>query len=284
MPTAARTIASVSLPWIDMPSGKQSKRRRAAQAPPPVGAKGQRRQASPRVLLGAAALVVVIVVGIVVGLTFAGGGDSSATSVPTRGSLTNALDGAADVQQQLKGIPQHGNVLGSPTAPATLVEYVDLQCPYCQQFETQAMPTVIDRYVRTGKAKIEMRPIAFIGPDSQVGREAVIAAGRQNKMFNFAQLLYINQGTENTGWLNDDMVSATAASIPGLDVPRLLDERDSAATAAAATAVDRQADRSQVRSTPTILVGKSGGTLRRVTLLSPGDVDSVAAALQSALQ
>ena len=198
-----------------MPSGKQSKRRRAAQVPPPpVRAKGTGRQASPRVLLGAAGLLVLIVVGVVVGLMFSGGGNSSATSVPTRGSLTNALDGAAEVQQQLKGIPQHGNVLGSPTAPATLVEYVDLQCPYCQQFETQAMPTVIDRYVRTGKAKIEMRPVAFIGPDSQVGRAALIAAGRQNKLFNFAQLLYINQGTENTGWLNDDMVTATAAEHP----------------------------------------------------------------------
>ena len=31
----------------------------------------------------------------------------------------------------------------------------------------------------------------------------MIAAGAQNKAFNFAQILYDNQGTENTGWLND---------------------------------------------------------------------------------
>ncbi|TMC25596.1 MAG: hypothetical protein E6J32_13330 [Chloroflexi bacterium] len=52
-------------------------------------------------------------------------------------------------------VPQPvGAVLG---APLTLVEYVDLQCPYCQQFETQAMPTLIARFVRTGTVKIEAR-------------------------------------------------------------------------------------------------------------------------------
>ncbi len=79
------------------------------------------------------------------------------------------------------------------------------------------------------------------------------------------------------------MVTATAASIPGLDVPRLLDERNSTRTDNDATAFDRLADRDQVKATPTILVGKSGQTPRQVTLLSPGDVDSIAAALDSAI-
>ena len=267
-----------------MASGKQSKRlrRAAAAAPPPVLVKGQRREASPRVLLGAAALLALIVVGVVLGLAFRGS-DSGATSVPARGSLTNALPGAADVVQQLKGIPQHGDVLGAPAAPATLIEYIDLQCPYCQQFETEAMPTLITRYVRTGKAKIVLRPIAFVGSDSQTGRAALIAAGRQNRLFDFAQLLYFNQGTENTGWLDDNMITAAAASIPGLDVPELLHERNSSATDKQAGSYDELANTDNVRSTPTILVGKSGQKLRQVTLDSPTDVQSVAAALDRAL-
>ncbi|MGZ8692852.1 MAG: DsbA family protein [Gaiellaceae bacterium] len=267
-----------------MPSGKQSKRlRRAAMtAPPPVRGKGRHRRASPRVLLIATAVVVLTAIGVTLGVVFTSG--SSKSSVPARGSLVNALPGAADVQRLLQGIPQRGNVLGSPSAPVTLVEYVDLQCPFCQQFETQAMPALIERYVRTGKVKIEARLIGFIGPDSQRGRAAAIAAGEQNRLFNLAEILYQNQGTENTGWLNDEMIVAAAASIPGLDVPRLLDGRNSAPIEAHAGAYDRQAAADNVRGTPTILVGKSAGTLRPVALTSATDSQSVASAINAALR
>ncbi len=70
---------------------------------------------------------------------------------------------------------------------------------------------------------MEVRPIAFIGQDSQRGRAALLAAGMQNKLFNFMQLMYNNQGPENTSWLNDDLITSAAASIPGVDVDQLLD-------------------------------------------------------------
>jgi protein-disulfide isomerase len=267
-----------------MASGKQSRRRRRAghAAPPPVQAKGRRRQASRRVRVGAAALLILIVVGVALGLAFDRGA-SSTTSVPARGSLANGVPGASEVDRLLKGISQHGNVLGSPTAPATLIEYVDLQCPYCQQFETQAMPTLFKNYVRTGKVKIELRPIAFIGPDSQTGRFASIAAGKQNKQFNFVQLVYLDQGAENTGWLNSGRITAVAASIPGLDVPRLLEQQGSAATEQQAGSFDQQAKADRITATPTLLVGRSGQTARPVTLTSPVDTHSVAAAINRAL-
>src|SRR5439155_4176238 len=110
--------------------------------------------------------------------------------------------------------PQHGNVLGQASAPATMIEYVDLQCPFCRQFETQEAPTLISRYARSGKLRIVLRPVAFIGPDSVRGRAAAIAAGDQNHLFDFAQILYDNQGTENTVWLDEGMVDQAAASIP----------------------------------------------------------------------
>jgi protein-disulfide isomerase len=235
------------------------------------------------VLAGAAVVIALIVVAVVLGFTFSRGGSPPVT-VPQRGSLVNALPGASQVQTLLKGIPQHGNVLGKSTAPATIVEYIDLQCPYCQQFETQAMPTLISRYVRPGKAKVVMRPIAFIGSDSQRGRLAAIAAGKQNKMFNFAELLYVNQGVENSGWLSDSIVTSAAASIPGLRVPQVLAGRNGATTKNQAGVFDRLSTKDAVNSTPTILVGRTGGTLRRVTLASPSDAQSVAAALNSVLR
>lgn len=61
---------------------------------------------------------------------------------------------------------------------------------------------------------MEARIIAFIGPNSSVGRKAGIAAGNQDKLFNYMQILFDNQGKENTGWLDDAMVQR-AAEFPG---------------------------------------------------------------------
>ena len=229
-------------------------------------------------LAAAAAIVVLLVVAVVAAVKLTGG--SSGANSPPAGV---ALPGAGDVQRLLKGIPQTGNVLGDPSAPVTLVEYVDLQCPYCQQFETQVMPNVIDRYVRTGKLKVELRVLAFIGPDSQRGQFAAIAAGEQGREFDFAQLLYANQAGENTGWLSDDMVKAAAASIPGMDVSKLLSDAGDASVDATAQRYVTQATADKVTGTPTLLVGASGGTLQTVTLQSPTDEQSLTDAIVAAL-
>jgi protein-disulfide isomerase len=260
-------------------SGKRAKGRRPAQA---VSRDRNRaapqRQASPRILFAAAVITALLAIGYVLAVKLTNG--SSDAKPPPAGVV---LPGAGDVQRLLKGIPQSGNVLGSPSAPVTLVEYLDLQCPYCQQFETQAMPTVINRYVRTGKLKVEARLLAFIGPDSQRGRAAAIAAAKQNGMFNFVQLLYDNQAGENSGWLSDDMVRSAAASIPGIDVAQLLADRGSAAGDDQARTYDSQATADGVSGTPTLFVGPTGSKLKLVTLHSPTDLQSLGDAIDAAL-
>jgi protein-disulfide isomerase len=263
-------------------SGKVSKRRRreARVPPPPVKRPGARRQASPKVLIGAGVALGLIILAVVLGFVLTGG--SSSDNTPARGSLANALPGAAEAQRLFAGIPQHGDVLGSPNAPVTVVEYVDLQCPFCQEFETQAMPKLLARYVRNGKVKIEARPIAFIGPDSERGRAGALAAAEQNRMFNYMQLLYLNQGTENTGWLDDAMANAAAASIPGLDVRAWSSARGSSAVTDQETQFDNQGNADNVTETPTVLVGKTGGKLQKASV-SLSNIDSLSAAIENAL-
>lgn len=260
-----------------MTSGKQARRQRQAQARPPVRSTGGGRKASPKVLLAAAAGIAGIAVAI--GLAVAFGGGSSSPSPTT----VSALPGSAAVIQLFKGIPQSGNLLGKPSAPVTMVEYIDLQCPVCRAFETETMPTIIDRYVRTGKVKVEARPIAFIGRDSVSGRLAAIAASKQNRLFDFAQLLYANQGPENSGWLDDTMITAAAKSIPGVDVPALLATRNSAGVAAAATGYDAQSKADKVGGTPALYIGKSGAKLAAFSPASAPDAATLSAELDRVL-
>lgn len=259
-------------------SGRQARRRRAAAPRPPAG---RRRQASPRVLLAAALVLLLVGAGIGLAVATSGGRSRSAGTTPAVGSLRDALPGAAAVHALFRGIPQRGEVLGRAGAPVTLVEYVDLQCPYCRAFATSVLPGLVSAYVRPGKLRIELRLLAFIGPDSERGRAAALAAGRQGRLFDLVELLYDNQGAENAGWLSEAMVERAAASIPGLDVPALLAARKD--VAAEERAVEAQAKADAVSSTPTVLVGRTGGRLREVALASPTDAAAVGAAIRAAL-
>jgi len=272
-----------------MPSGKKSKqaRRMAAAAPPPVQSKGsaRRRQASPRVLAAGAAALVLVVVGIVLGLVFAGGSNESGIpkGTPTVGSVATGLPGAADVEGLYKGIPQEGLYLGSPSAPAQMVMFIDLQCPFCQNYETTVMPTVIKNWVRTGKVRVKVEPWAFIGPDSTRGQHAMFAAAKQNKAWNFAEILYFNQKTENTGWLDDSMIAQAAASVPGLNVPQLFSDRNSGDVKSQASDVDAAAQANHVTGTPTVFVGKSGSKPKLVGASGTvPDLAQTVAAIQAA--
>jgi len=270
-----------------MASGKRSReaRRSAAAKPPPVQSRGgaRARQASPKVLGAVVGIVILIVLAVVLAVVLTGGKKASA-KVPPLGSLTNALPGAADVQALFKGIPQKNLVLGSPFAPVTMVEFIDLQCPICQEFETTVMPDIIPKYVRTGKVKIYVRPWSILGTDSTRGQAAMLAAGLQNKAFNFSQVIYDNQGTEQTGWLNDNMIVQAASSVPGLKVPQLLVQRNSAVVNKEAAAVATEANARQVSGTPTIFVGKTGQESTQVAMQNGGDEQTLVTALNAALQ
>ena len=234
-----------------MTSGKKARQQRHAP-PPPVRSTGVRR-ASPKVLLIAAAVILVVGAAAAAGIALTRG---SASSSP---SSTTTLPDSAAVLADFRGIPQQGTRLGSSKAPVELIEYIDLQCPICRDFETNVMPTIVRKYVRNGKVQVVARPIAFIGPESVSGRLAALAAAKQNHFFDFSQLVYANQGAENTGWLNDDFVSSAYASIPGLNAQAAADARASSTVSSDAQAFDRQATADKVAGTPSIYVGKRGG-------------------------
>jgi protein-disulfide isomerase len=243
------------------------------------------RAPSPRVLIGAAAVVAaLIVVGIV--LAVRGGSSETATteSSSTTATSAKALPQAAGVERLFAGIPQRGNQIGDPDAPAAMIEYVDIQCPYCAQFESEAMPPLIVKYVRTGKLFLELRPIASLGADSQRGRLAMIAAGLQGKFFQFTQLLYLNQGAENSGWVSDKLLRSAAASIDGVDVDQLVQDIDAQSVARQGADFDAQARAAAIAVTPTIYVGKNGGALRPVAPAFPGDDTTIARAIDAVLK
>jgi protein-disulfide isomerase len=182
----------------------------------------------------------------------------------------------------LEGIPQDGTALGHPDAPVTLVEYADLQCPYCAQWAIGAFPPLVRDYVRTGKLRIEFRGLAFIGPDSDKALRAALAAGRQNQLWNLVELLYANQGPENSGWASEDLIDRIANSVPGLDVERFDADRRLEALDTDMAKAQAQAQAGGVRGTPAFELGPAGSALKTLELTSLAP-DEFAAAIEGLL-
>jgi protein-disulfide isomerase len=269
-----------------MPSGKRARQQRqaaAAAAPPPVRSKGagrvRARQASPRALVIGGVVVLAIVIAVVLGVVLSGGSGSGGGGIvtssdmeglPATGSQSwaNALPGAAEANNLFKGIPQHGDVLGDPKAPVQMDMFIDVQCPVCQNYEVAYLPTVVKNDIRNGKVQLHLKPWAFLGPQSFTGRRGVIAAFNQNKGFEYAKVLYDNQGQEESGWLSGQTMATIAASVNGLNLAQWRDDVNSSASESTAKEVDALAKQRNVQGTPTIFVGCTGGKLQNVT--APG--------------
>lgn len=194
-------------------------------------------------VLVAAALVAASVVG------------ARGTKTPTAKSVFGD-----DTTALLAGIPQRGRVLGRPDAPVTLVEFADLQCPYCARWSQLTFGEIVDDYVRTGKVRIVFGGLSFIGPDSEEALRFAYAAGRQNRLWNAVHLLYANQGTENSGWVDDELLTGIGAAIPGFRTSQALSERSSPPVERDIAGSQALAERSGVKGTPTFAGGRTGGS------------------------
>jgi len=187
---------------------------------------------------------------------------------PTPTTRVPKAPGATSTAALFRGIPQQLNQLGNPNAKVTMIEFADPQCPYCRQFALDALPAIVRDYVRTGKLKLIQFGIQIIGPNSEQGLRAIYAAGLQGKLWQFADLLYKSQGTENSGWITDDLLRRIGDSIPGFDTNRMFDDLHSSEVDAALAATEQQASSARVRSTPRFFAGRTGGTLQQVAISS----------------
>ena len=159
----------------------------------------------------------------------------------------------------LRAIAQDGIALGNADAPVTLVEYADLQCPYCAQWSRDAFPTIVDEYVRTGKVRVVFRGLSFLGPDSEKALRAALAAGRQNRLWDVVHALYADQGAENEGWVTDELLQSLGRT--GLDVERMLGEMGSSWVEGELAAAARAAEAAGVPGTPFFEAGRTQGKL-----------------------
>ncbi|HET7203649.1 MAG TPA: DsbA family protein [Steroidobacteraceae bacterium] len=165
-----------------------------------------------------------------------------------------AVNGRVTEQQtEAPAAPQPGDYrsLGSPEAPVTIIEFTDLQCPYCARFALETWPVLRARYVETGTVHFVSRDLPL--PYHEFALPAAVAArcaGEQGKFWEFREALFRGQSKLATAPYEE------IARRFGLDVARFAACRTDASMIAAVRGDAALAARHGIASTPTFVVGR----------------------------
>lgn len=190
--------------------------------------------------------IVAVAVLIVVSQSGSSGGDSE------------NIIAVAEVERELQGIPQDEMVLGQPDAKVTLLEFADLQCPFCKGYAEEQLPQVIENQVSSGEAKLDYRTFTIIDASSIPAAEAAIAAGKQGRGWNYVEIFYRNQGQEGTDYVNDEFLTAIARAAKVPNIARWNSDRRSAAVKAEVESATAEAERLGFEGTPSFAIQGPG--------------------------
>ncbi len=261
----------------------RKQRREQARAQRKELEQAEEARAVRRKRLSLLGIVVAGVVVVIVAILLATG-----TSSKTKVNVSAATNPAAtEVTSLLAGIPQNANVLGNPNAPVTLKYFGDLECPICREFTLGALPSLIGGYVRQGKLKIEYNSMETATREPEVFKTqqvAALAAGKQQRMWNYVELFYHDQGEEDSGYVTEAYLQELAKQVPGLNLTKWATDRTDPALSEQVTTDGQTATNEGFTGTPSFLVGKSGGHLAKLEYSSLSDPSSFDAAIEKALK
>ena len=164
---------------------------------------------------------------------------------------------------QLSLDTQNGSpVLGSSSAPVTIVEFGDYQCPFCQRWNVNTKPPIVENFIETGKAKLVYVDLAIIGRDSLKAHAGSYCADEQGLYWEYHDFMYANQGHENDGWANSNNLKSLVSGINGLDTDLFAQCLDSGKYEQRVKDNTNIAKNAGARSTPSfIIIGSSGDSV-----------------------
>jgi protein-disulfide isomerase len=111
--------------------------------------------------------------------------------------------------------PKIGFARGPETAPVTIVEFTDFQCPFCKSV-VPTLQQVVTQYADRVRWVFRDFPIAGLHPEAEVVHEAARCAGDQGKFWSFHDLAF-EQGAQATQAALRDYAKRAGADVPVFD-------------------------------------------------------------------
>jgi protein-disulfide isomerase len=146
------------------------------------------------------------------------------------------------------------SMLGNKTAPLTIVEYTDYQCPFCQRFHVSAFPELKSQYIDTGKVRFFSKdmPLDFHA-NAMRAAQAARCAAEQNKFWELRDVM-----GQNPDKLDIDHIAGFADALK-IDGKALRACVESGKYKEPVQADVLEAMKIGATGTPTFIVGKSSG-------------------------
>ncbi len=140
-------------------------------------------------------------------------------------------------------VAANGPARGPASAPVTIVEFGDFQCPYCKKAES-SVHKVLEQYPHDVRVVFRNLPLTQIHPNAKVAAEAAVCAERQGKFWEMHDAMYADQSA-----LAADALKATAKRL-GLNLGQFSTCLSDGASAAALDADTRAAAELGLSGTP----------------------------------
>lgn len=160
-------------------------------------------------------------------------------------------------------------MLGSESAPVTIIEFGDYQCPFCQRWNQNTKPLIESNYIDTGKASLIYVDFPIVGPDSVGAHASSYCASEQGLYWEYHDFVYKNQGHENDGWASANSLKLMAAKMAGLDTEAFSECVDSKKYEERVLQNKDVAIKSGVKSTPTFIIIGQNGKAAQITGAQP---------------
>jgi protein-disulfide isomerase len=173
-------------------------------------------------------------------------------------SLVIALGDLAAQQQSSTAAATRSK--GSPTAPITVYEMSDFQCPYCRSFALETFRALEKEYISPGKVRwvFVNFPLTSIHANAVAAASTALCAARQDAFWPVHDLLYTHQDT----WAplkEPGPFFLSLADSAGISKPKLLECVKSPATVSEIRSEAEGSERAGAGSTPSFYI--EGGLL-----------------------
>jgi protein-disulfide isomerase len=158
------------------------------------------------------------------------GGAIVSLSVGNGGPKPAPIGGVNDVQEIFGGIEQNGAFIGPDDATTTITVFNDLQCGPCADYEINTIDPLVEKYARTGEARLEFRHFSLAPNDTTLAAIAAEAAGKQSRQWQYLDTFVRNIDAARARTVDDQFLHEVAEAVPELDVDQWQQDYDDPAT------------------------------------------------------